>query len=99
MPVFLLSLLGGLVSIAASMVGRVLIALSISYVTYSGLSVLIDSYKAQVLSNLGALPIEFVQVLALVKLDVCVSIFFSAVAARLVLSGLTSDKITKMVLK
>ncbi|SPD67820.1 conserved protein of unknown function (plasmid) [Cupriavidus taiwanensis] len=99
MPVFLLSLLGGLVSIAASMVGRVLIALGIGYVTYSGISVLLDTLKAQVVSRLSGASVEFVQVMSLVKIDVCVSILFSAMTARLLLQGLTSDKITKMVIK
>lgn len=99
MPVFLLSLLGGLLSIAVSMVGRVLVALGISYVSYSGISVLLDYVKSQVISNLTAMPIEFVQVMSLVKLDVCISIFFSAIAARLVLMGLSSGVVTKMVIK
>ncbi len=99
MPVILLSLLGGLVSIAGSLVGRVLIALSIGYVSYTGISALLTSLKDQVIERLSGSGAEFVQVMALVKIDVCVSILFSAMAARLLLQGLTSDRITKMVIK
>lgn len=99
MPLLLLSLLGGLVSIAGSIVGRVLIALSIGYVSYTGISALLSALKSRVITSLSGSGVEFVQVMSLVKIDVCVSILFSALAARLLLQGLTSDKITKMVIK
>jgi len=37
--------------------------------------------------------------MSLVKLDTCISILFSAISVRLVLEGLSSDTITKMVIK
>ena len=52
MPLFVAALIGGLVQVAGSIVGRVLIALSIGYVSYSGLSVLMDSLKSQVMGLL-----------------------------------------------
>jgi len=99
MPVILLSLLGGLALVAGSIVGRVLIALGIGYVSYTGLSAWVGSVKDLILSNLYALPPEFIQVMSLVKLDTCISILFSAISVRLVLEGLSSDTITKMVIK
>lgn len=99
MPLFVAALLGGLVQVAGSIVGRVLIALSIGYVTYSGLSALLDSVKAQVMVLLSGGPATIVTIMALLKVDVAVSIIFSAYAARLVLAGLTSDKLTRMVVK
>lgn len=99
MPLFLAALIGGLVSVASSIVGRVLIALSIGYVAYSGLSALLDTIKAQVISYLVGAPATVVSIMALLKVDVAVSIIFSAYAARLILAGLTSDKITRMVVK
>jgi hypothetical protein len=99
MPLFLAALLGGLVSAASSIAGRVLIALGIGYVTYTGISALLDWIKAQVISYLVGAPATIVAIMGLLKIDVAVSIVFSALAARLVLRGLTSDKITKMVIK
>jgi hypothetical protein len=99
MPVFLLALLGGLGLIVGSLVGRVLFALGLGYVSYKGLTAFVGSIKDLILSNLGALPPEFVQVMSLVKLDTCISILFSAISVRLVLEGLSSDTITKMVIK
>lgn len=99
MPLFVAALIGGLVQVAGSIVGRVLIALSIGYVSYSGLTVLMDSLKSQVMGLLSGAPATIVTIMALLKVDVAVSIVFSAYAARLVLAGLTSDKLTKMIVK
>lgn len=99
MPLFLASLLGGLVQVAGSIVGRVLIALGIGYVSYSGLSALLDALKGQVIGYLTGAPAQVVAIMGLLKVDVALSVVFSAYAARLVLAGLTSDKITRMVVK
>ena len=99
MPLFLASLLGGLVTVAGSIVGRVLIALSIGYVSYSGLSALLDALRGQVIGYLTGAPAQVVAIMGLLKVDVALSVVFSAYAARLILAGLTSDKITRMVFK
>lgn len=99
MPLFLAALLGGLVQSASSIAGRVLIALGIGYVSYTGITALLDWIKAQVVAYLVGAPSTIVSIMGLLKIDVAVSIIFSALAARLVLQGLTSDKITRMVIK
>ena len=99
MPLFLAALLGGLVQVAGSIVGRVLIALSIGYVSYSGLSALLDALRGQVIGYLTGAPAQVVAIMGLLKVDVALSVIFSAYAARLILAGLTSDKITRMVVK
>lgn len=99
MPLFLASLLGGLVQAASSIVGRVLIALGIGYVSYTGINALLTLIKSQVVSYLVGAPGTVVAIMGLLKIDIAVSIIFSALAARLVLQGLTSDKVTRMVIK
>jgi hypothetical protein len=99
MPLFLAALLGGLVQAASSIAGRVLIALGVGYVSYTGITALLDWIKAQVVSHLVGAPATIVAIMGLLKIDVAVSIIFSALAARLVLQGLTSDKLTRMVIK
>jgi hypothetical protein len=99
MPLFLAALLGGLVQAASSIVGRVLIALGIGYVSYTGINALLGWIKSQVVSYLVGAPGTIVAIMGLLKIDVAVSIIFSALAARLVLQGLTSDKVTRMVIK
>ena len=99
MPLFLAALLGGLVQAASSIVGRVLIALGIGYVSYTGINALLTLIKSHVVSYLVGAPGTVVAIMGLLKIDVAVSIIFSALAARLVLQGLTSDKVTRMVIK
>lgn len=99
MPLFIAALIGGLIQAAGSMVGRVLISLGVGYVTYSGVSVLLNALKAQVINSFSGLPAVAIQVLSMMKVDVCLNILFSALAARLLVKGLTSDRFTRMVLK
>lgn len=99
MPVFLAALLGGLVSAAGSIVGRVLISLGIGYVTYQGLSTAMDYMRDLVWTNLGSLSADILQLVSVLQVDTAINIMFSAVAARLVIRGLTGGAITKMVIK
>ena len=99
MPLFLASLLGGLISVAGTLVGRVLISLGIGYVTFSGVDTAITWAKTQFLSGVGGLPADAVGIANTMKVGVCVSMLLAALTARLVLSGLTSGTITRMVQK
>ena len=99
MPIFLAALLGALVQASGSIVARVLIALGIGYASYSGITAVLDGVKALVVSYLSGAPVTILTIMSLLKVDVAVSIIFSAYAARLVLRGLSSGKLTKMVVK
>lgn len=99
MPAFIAAILGGLISIVGTLAGRVLIALGISVVTYTGFSATLDYLKSQSISYLSALPPNIVGVLGLLKVGVVISIIMSAVTAKMVLSGLTSDAVKKWVIK
>lgn len=99
MPVFLASLLGGLIEIAGSMAGRVLIALGISVVTYSGTNAALDFLKTQAVSSFSGLPVQVMGMLATMKVGQCISIIFSAMVARQVQQGLTGDTLKRWVLK
>jgi hypothetical protein len=99
MPVFVPALLGGLVNIAASVAGRVLIALGISVITFSGLNVTLGWVKSQVVSALQGLPAEMVQLLAYAGVGEFISIIASAFAARMLLNGLTDGSIKKWAMK
>ncbi len=99
MPAIVLAALSGLVSIAGILVGRIAIAIGVGVVSYTGLSVLLDSLKAQVISSLGNLPSTAIAVMGLMQVDVIISILFSAVAARLLLNGLTGGALKRIILK
>lgn len=99
MPIWVASLLGGLVQVAGMLVGRVLISLGIGYATFTGVDTTLTWVTTQFVSAMGGLPAAAVQMAGLLKVGVCVSMLLSAVAARLVLGGLTSGALTRMVLK
>lgn len=99
MPIFLAALLGGLATAAGSIVGRVLIALGIGYVTYSGLSVLLDWIKAEIFSNLMGINVTVLGIIGTLQVDTAVNIIFSAIAARFVVAGVSSGAVTRMIIK
>jgi hypothetical protein len=99
MPLLLAAFWGSLGSVLSSLLGRILVGLFLSYVTYSGFDFALGWAKDQIKSNLGGLPAEIVSLLAWLWVDRALSMIFSAVAASLVIRGITNGSITKMVVK
>jgi hypothetical protein len=81
-------LLGGLINIAGTLAGRVLLSLGFAAVTYSGVSLLLGSLKTQAVSAFSALPVNTVNLLAFMKVGQVVSIITSALVVRATLNGL-----------
>ncbi|QGH73286.1 MAG: head virion protein [Inoviridae sp. ctBZ32] len=81
MPAFVVMLLGGLASMLAGLVPRILLSLGIGFATFTGITVALDSLKAQLLADLQGLPATVVGVLALLRLDQGVSLVVSATLA------------------
>jgi hypothetical protein len=90
MPLFVASLLGGLVNVAGSVAGQVLLSLGFAAVTYTGLSTTLDFLKAEALGRITALPADVVGLLATMKVGVALSIVVSALTARMLLAGLSA---------
>jgi len=100
MPVFIGALIGALISAMGTMVGRVLISLGISYITYSGISLSLSWAKDQVMSKMGNAPSMLLNVLGILQVGTCINIVFSAYVAVLVLKGVSAaGSITKMSIK
>lgn len=99
MPLFVAAILGGLLNITASLVGRVLVSLGIGVVTYTGFSSSIDWLKSQAVSNLQGLGSDVVGMLSVLQVGTSISIIFSAMMARLLLQGLQGDTVKKWVTK
>lgn len=97
MPLFVSYLLGGLLNLAGSLAGKVLIGLGISVVTYTGVSTSIDWLKTGVITSLSGLPQNVIGMLSLMHVGSCVSMIFSAVVVKYTLSGLTSGTMRKWV--
>lgn len=95
----LMSLLGGLLTIAGSMVGRILLALGMGYVSYSGFDILVGWLLNQIKADIGSMPSDVVQFLAYLWVDRAISMVFGAYSAAIVVKLAGSTKITKLVTK
>lgn len=102
MPVFIAALLGGIYAALGTLVGRVLISLGIGYVTYQGVDVALTAVKNQAVVYLGEiaqLGTTVVQIAGILQVSTCLNVMFSALATRLVVAGLTSGAIKRVIYK
>lgn len=99
MPSFIAALLGGLISITGSLAGRVLVALGISVVTYSGVNSSLTWLRAQAVAALQGTGADVVGMLSVMRVGQCISIVTSAIVARALLTGVNSDTVKRWVLK
>jgi hypothetical protein len=81
------------------MVGRVLIALGMSYVTYSGFDLGINWLLNQIKTDMSAMPSEVVSFLAWCWVDKAIGMIFSAYSAAMVVRLAGGTSITKLVTK
>lgn len=101
MPPLIASLIGGLAGSMGSFVSRVLLSLGLSYVAYQGVDVLVDWIKVQAfdyLSQAGSISVVVTQIMGVLQIGTCVSIWFSAFAVFLGIK-LSGGVVKKMVLK
>ena len=99
MPVFVAAIGGMLINLVGTLVGRVLVALGLSVITYTGVNATLEALKSQAVQSFSALPPEVFGMLGIMRVGQCISIITSAIAARLLLDGLTSDTFKRMVTK
>lgn len=97
MPWIIAILLRGLLYLSGSIVGRVLVALGIGAVSYTGMSASINWAKSEALGYIS--NSQFVELLSYMKVGTSISIVFSAMLARLVINGLTGDTVKRWVMK
>lgn len=99
MPALVAVLWGGLLNILGTLVGRIIAAIGVGVVTYTGVSSSLDWLKTQAVSSLHMLDPQVVGLLGVLKVGVFISIISSAVMARLLLSGLQSGTFKRWVTK
>lgn len=99
MPVFISAIGGMLLTLTGSIVGRVFIALGLGVVTYTGLSVTTDQLTSLLDQSLSGLPADIVGLLGYMKVGVCINIIISAIAARMLINGISGDTFKRWVLK
>lgn len=99
LPVIAASLIGGLISVTGTIVGRVLVALGVGVVTYTGVQVGIDSLLSNLDSAISGVPADILGLLGFMRVGEAMNIIISAMSARMLLNGLQGDTIKKWVLK
>lgn len=99
MPQFVAFLLGGLINIAGSLVGRVLIALGLSAVTYTGIDTSIVWLRDMAVSSMSGMSPQIVGLLGVLRVGTCISIVSSAYVVRMTLNGLTGGTLKKLIRK
>lgn len=99
MPAFIAAFLGGLISITGSLVGRVMVALGISVVTYSGVNSSLSWLRSQAVAALQGTGADVVGMLSVMRVGQCISIVTSAIVARALITGINSDTVRRWVLK
>lgn len=99
MPVLIAAIWGGLATVLGSMVGRVLLALGIGYVTYSGFDVGVTWLLNQIKGNFSGMPSDIVSFLAWLWVDRAIGLVFSAYSAALAIRMAGATTMTKMVTK
>lgn len=92
--------LGGLIEIAGSLLGRVLLGLGLGFVEYQGINLLIDSAKSSALSMIGGVGGSVIGEWAgFFLLDQHVSIILSAIGVKVVLHGLGGASVKRLASK
>lgn len=99
MPIFIAAIGGMLIQICGHLAGRVLVALGISVVTYTGINATLSWLKTNAVSAFYGLPPEVYGMLAMMRVGQCISIVTSAIVARAVINGLTGDTVKRWVFK
>ena len=98
MPGIISVLLGGLIQIVGSLVGRVIVALGFGFVEYVGVSALIDQIKLDAQGYINTVGASSLAAWAgFFRIDVHLSIIISAVGVKVLLSALTGDKVRRLV--
>lgn len=95
---FIPALIGALAVAMASLVGRIIIALGISFVTFTGITIAITSLKTQAIASVNSLPSEVLSFLGFLWIDKAMTIIFSAIVASLAMKSI-GGSVKKMVFK
>lgn len=98
MPAAFVALFSFLSSIVGPLVAKVLTALGVGLVTYTGITLLLDQVRDAVVNNIGAVGASYIGLFGLAKIDVAINIMLGAVTARATISGIdkASGSVTKL---
>lgn len=80
-------------SVIVNVVARVLLALGVSVVSYTGFSYLLSQITTQIHSFLSGFSADVLNVLGMCRIDLAINLVLSAWAARIALTSLKSFRV------
>lgn len=103
MPMFISALWGGLIQLAGSLVGRVLLSLGLGFVEFQGVSALVSSVTDRATAALGGFESAsygtILQWAGFFQFDVHISIIISAIGVKIALNALGGTSIRRLLPK
>lgn len=100
MPGFLIpAIAGALVSVAASLVGRVVMALCLGVVSYVGINAALSYFQDTFTTALGGAGATVAGMCGVLQLDACLAIFTAAALAKLAIAGASSGAVKRLAMK
>lgn len=96
MPVIMNVVIGGLVSAMGTFVGRILASLGMGYITYQGVEMTLTWVRNGISSGMAGLPADVLAILSAFKAGEGVAVLLSALAIRMTIDGMTSDRFRKL---
>lgn len=87
-PAIAVAIVGGLLNVAGSLTGRILLALGVGVLTVSGIDTAMEFAKAYMLGKFQGLRMEILQLVAALGVGEFLSIIISALSTRLMFNGL-----------
>ena len=92
-------IVGALITAASTIVGRVLIALGIGLVTYTGISASLNIFKSYFISYVGSAGYGLSGIAGVLKLDICLSMIIATGLAKMTIKGATNGSMIRFTLK
>lgn len=101
MPYLVGSILGGLISLMGSLIGRAILALGFGFVEYAGISTLVAYVIAQANSAFGnfAGSSAMMAWAGFFRIDIHVSILISAIGVKLLMNSLGGATVRRLIQK
>lgn len=96
MPVFIAAIWGAFVRMIPHIVGQILISLGIASITYVGMDMTINHFKADALAGLSMLPPEAIALIGYLKVGQCINMVFSSMLARMAYNGMKNGAMKKL---
>lgn len=88
--------IGGLISSMGTFVGRILASLGMGYITFQGVDMTLTWIRNGIASGMSGLPSDVLAILSAFKAGEGVAVLLSALAIRMTIDGMTSDRFRKL---